>query len=231
MVWITRSKVILQGFLLANSQDVEVYRYGPGDRYLGVADGTLNGFDYFGVQADRLPRVVVFDDSEHWVEDEQLGFCFLKSFFLKRTFGFKYFVFFSFLFFIISRIAFKMPFGLSRKRVFCFEGSFHFFVCFQHTGLLAGKKTFEVWKVFQSFWIPSFFRKFFRSTNRSQSQAVPPSRTSGRRPPAGRRHVAHEQHGQGPRAVGRAETGGRLFGPGPKSGEIHGICWEVPFFQ
>eukprot|EP00913_Durusdinium_trenchii_P014730 g13819.t1 len=39
--------------------------------YLGIADGSLEGFNYFGVQASRLPRVVVFDDSDHWVEDEQ----------------------------------------------------------------------------------------------------------------------------------------------------------------
>lgn len=34
-----------------------------------MADGTLEGFDYFGVQATQLPRVVVFDDHDHWVED------------------------------------------------------------------------------------------------------------------------------------------------------------------
>ncbi|CAK9005334.1 unnamed protein product [Durusdinium trenchii] len=51
--------------------EVELYTYGPSDRYLGIADGSLEGFNYFGVQASRLPRVVVFDDSDHWVEDEQ----------------------------------------------------------------------------------------------------------------------------------------------------------------
>eukprot|EP00435_Cladocopium_sp_Y103_P048643 s210_g14.t1 len=50
--------------------NMELYSYGPFDRYLGVADGTLEGFNYFGVAASNLPRVVVFDDPEHWVEDE-----------------------------------------------------------------------------------------------------------------------------------------------------------------
>jgi len=50
--------------------NMELYKYGPFDRYLGIADGTLEGFSYFGVEASRLPRVVAFDDHEHWVEDE-----------------------------------------------------------------------------------------------------------------------------------------------------------------
>ncbi|CAE7475232.1 ppdK [Symbiodinium natans] len=49
--------------------EVDVYSYGEADRYFGVADGTLPGFTYFGVSPDHLPRVVVFDDSDHWVED------------------------------------------------------------------------------------------------------------------------------------------------------------------
>ncbi|CAE7197689.1 ppdK, partial [Symbiodinium sp. CCMP2456] len=50
---------------------VDVYTYGEADRYFGVADGTLPGFTYFGVLPGHLPRVVVFDDSDHWVEDAQ----------------------------------------------------------------------------------------------------------------------------------------------------------------
>ncbi|CAJ1395750.1 unnamed protein product [Effrenium voratum] len=51
------------------SGGMELYTYRERDRFLGVADGRLPGFEYFGVRANELPRVVAFDDSEHWVED------------------------------------------------------------------------------------------------------------------------------------------------------------------
>ncbi|CAE7156839.1 ppdK [Symbiodinium pilosum] len=51
--------------------EVDLYTQAEGGRYFGVADGTLPGFTYFGVSPDHLPRVVVFDDSDHWVEDAQ----------------------------------------------------------------------------------------------------------------------------------------------------------------
>ncbi|CAE8604871.1 unnamed protein product [Polarella glacialis] len=48
---------------------MEEYTYKPSDHDLGVADGKLEGLSYFGVNYRDLPRVVVFEDANTWVED------------------------------------------------------------------------------------------------------------------------------------------------------------------
>lgn len=47
----------------------EVWTLGPQDRYLGVADGFLEGMDSYGVSKWRLPQVVYFLSKDRWVED------------------------------------------------------------------------------------------------------------------------------------------------------------------
>jgi len=47
----------------------DVYDYGGGGRYWGVCDGSLNGLTQFGISPYSLPRVVLFEGPDSWVED------------------------------------------------------------------------------------------------------------------------------------------------------------------
>lgn len=47
----------------------DLYEY-PGDTYFwAVVDGTLNGLDRFGIDKARLPRVVLMEEHDVWIED------------------------------------------------------------------------------------------------------------------------------------------------------------------
>lgn len=45
------------------------YIYSSSSYFWGVMDGTLTGLDAFGVHVDRLPRVLIFEGSDAYVED------------------------------------------------------------------------------------------------------------------------------------------------------------------
>eukprot|EP00930_Biecheleria_cincta_P026510 TRINITY_DN18677_c0_g1_i1.p1 TRINITY_DN18677_c0_g1~~TRINITY_DN18677_c0_g1_i1.p1 ORF type:complete len:589 (-),score=109.33 TRINITY_DN18677_c0_g1_i1:203-1909(-) len=51
---------------------VEVYSFEDSNRhYLGVVEGSLEGLDHYGVNQRSLPKVVVFESHQVWVEDDE----------------------------------------------------------------------------------------------------------------------------------------------------------------
>lgn len=47
------------------------YKYGPESYSCGVMDGTLAGLASFGIQSSNLPRVLVMEGGDRWVEDSE----------------------------------------------------------------------------------------------------------------------------------------------------------------
>lgn len=70
------SHKMVEGALLEVGRPEEIgdhreFTFNESSYYLGVVDGRLPGMDSYGVRPSRLPRLILMEGSDQWVEDEE----------------------------------------------------------------------------------------------------------------------------------------------------------------